>query len=139
MDNKRKADGEHPEEPECEDGRRDEDGRMLRKTVEYLKTLQRTEEKRNLRRHCMQLNRREVKVNEEEIECRTEGEAPFDEQGGDLDLEQVRQGREEEMNCYCQDAWDVRAWFLARSDVESRQGSDLDEMDRPSEDGRRRS
>ena len=32
------------------------------------------------------------------FEWRTEGETQFEEEGGDLDLEQVRQGREEEMN-----------------------------------------
>ena len=37
-------------------------------------------------------------MNEEEIEWRTEEETQFEDVGGDLDLEQVRQGREEEMN-----------------------------------------
>ena len=37
-------------------------------------------------------------MNEEEIEWRTEGETQFEDVGGDFDLEQVRQGREEEMN-----------------------------------------
>ena len=76
--------------------------------------------------------------NEEEVGCRTEGETQFEEEGGDLDLEQVRQGREgdEPQGQY---AWDVRVWLVARSGVESRQGSDHDEMDRPREEGRRRS
>ena len=38
-------------------------------------------------------------MNEEEVEWKTEGETQFEEECGDLDPEQVRQGREEEMNC----------------------------------------
>ena len=40
----------------------------------------------------------EVEVNEEEVEWRTEGETQFEGEGCDLDPEQVRQGREGEMN-----------------------------------------
>ena len=39
----------------------------------------------------------EVEVSGEEVQWRTEGETQFEERG-DLDPEQVRQGREEEMN-----------------------------------------
>ena len=42
----------------------------------------------------------EVRVNEDEIEWSTEEEAVFEEEGGDLDLEQGRQGREKEMNYF---------------------------------------
>ena len=35
----------------------------------------------------------EVEVNEEEVEWRTEGETQFEEEGGDLDPEQVQVGR----------------------------------------------
>ena len=41
----------------------------------------------------------EVEVNEEEEEWMTEEESRRDDEGGDLDPEQVRQGREEEVNC----------------------------------------
>ena len=37
-------------------------------------------------------------MNEEEVEWRIEGDAHFEEEGGDFDPEEVRQGREEEMN-----------------------------------------
>ena len=58
MDNKRKADGEHPEDPEHEDGKwtrtegnkrekvEEEEKSMSRKTVWYLETLERIEAKR---------------------------------------------------------------------------------------------
>ena len=80
MDNK--ADGEHLE---------DEEESMLRKTVKYVKTVERVETKK-------ESEETQVEVIEEEVEWRTEGEAHFSEKGGDLDLERVRQGREEEMN-----------------------------------------
>ena len=67
----------------------------------------------------------EVRLNEEEVRWRTEGETQFEDEGGDLDLEQGRQGREEEK-------W-FRRWG---SDVERRQSSDRDEMDRSSEEER---
>ena len=52
-----------------------------------------------------------------------EGETEFQEEEGDLDPEQVRQGGEDEMKYLVQDAWDVRVRFLARSDVESRENA----------------
>ena len=106
---------------------------MLRKTVTYLKMLEGTEAKKESE-DTLEV----AEENEEEVGWRTEGETLFEEQGGDLDPEQVRQGREgdERQGQY---TWDVRVWLVARSDVESRQGSDLDEMDRPSGEGRRRS
>ena len=42
---------------------------------------------------------REAEVNEKDVAWRTKGENQFEEEGGDLDPEQVRQGRDEEMNC----------------------------------------
>ena len=39
-----------------------------------------------------------MEVNEEEVEWRTEGETPIEEEGGGLDPEQVTQGREEDLN-----------------------------------------
>ena len=36
----------------------------------------------------------------------------------------------------CQDAWNVRVRFVVGSDVQNRQASDHDELDRPSEEGR---
>ena len=77
-------------------------------------------------------------MNEGEVEWRAEGETQqFEEEGGDLVPEQVRQGREEEMNFMVETLgmYDFGSW----RDVESRQGSDHDEMDPLSEEGRRRS
>ena len=42
----------------------------------------------------------EVRVNKDEIEWSTEEQSVFEEEGGDLDLEQGRQGREKEMNYF---------------------------------------
>ena len=55
------------------------------------------------------------------------------------DLEQVRQNREEEMNYMVKTLGMFEFGSVGRSDVESRQGSDHDEMDRSSEEERRRS
>ena len=61
----------------------------MRKTAKYLKTLEKAEAKKEF---------------EEAQLWRTEGETQFEEDGGDLDPEQVRQGREEEtahVNAMC--------------------------------------
>ena len=49
----------------------------------------------------------EVEVNEEKEEWITEEESRRGDEGGDLDPEQVRRGREEEMNSHDQDVEDV--------------------------------
>ena len=47
---------------------------------------------------------------------------------------QTRSGRGDELQC--QDAWDVRVRFVGKSDIERRQGSDHDDVDGSSEEGR---
>ena len=64
--------------------------------MKYLKMLERTELKKVSGETEEVVELAEVDVNEEEVECRAEGETQFEEEGGDFDLEQVRQGREEE-------------------------------------------
>ena len=70
---------------------------MLRKTVKYLKTSEKTEAKKESKETLEVVELAEVEVNEEEVEWSTEG-AQLEEEGRDLDSEQFRQGREEEMN-----------------------------------------
>ena len=60
----------------------------------------------------------------------------FLEEGGDLDPQQARQFREEDMNDMVKTLWEVRIRFVGRCDVRSKQGSDHDETDRSIEDGR---
>ena len=141
VDNK-KADGKHPENPQREDGKwmrtegnkrktvEEEKESVLRKTVKNLLTWERAEEKTDSEEKKVVVDLAEVEVNEEEVEWRTVGETQCAQEDGDLDPEQVRQGREEEMSTKGQDAGDVRVWFVERSDVESGQGSDHDEKDR---------
>ena len=82
--NKRKA-GEESEES------------RLRKTVGYLKELDRMENKVSGKaREVVEVA--EVEVNEEEEEWMTEEEPRQGDEGGDLDPDQVRQFREEDMN-----------------------------------------
>ena len=57
-------------------------------------------------------------MNEEEVEWRAEGETQkFEEEGGDLVPEQVRQGREEEMNFLVETLgmYDFGSWQEATS------------------------
>ena len=68
-------------------------------TVYYLRPLERAEAKKESEETQKVVKLAEVEVNEEEVDCRTEGGTHFEEEGGDLDLEQVRQCREDEMNC----------------------------------------
>ena len=96
VDNKRKADGERPEDPEREDGKwmrtegntrktvEDEDESMLRDSVRYLKTLERTGAKKEADETQKEEDRRR--------------ETQFEKEGGDLDQEHVGLGREEEMS-----------------------------------------
>ena len=69
---------------------------MLEKQVKYLKTSERTECEVEESAETLELvELAELEVNEEEGEWRTEGgEAQFEEEGDDLDPEQVRQCRE---------------------------------------------
>ena len=78
MDNKRKADGEHPEDPEREDGKwmrtegnkrktiQEEGVSKLRKTVKYSKTSERTVAKKEPEETLEVVELAEVEVNEEE-------------------------------------------------------------------------
>ena len=107
---KRKAEEEHPEDPERDDGkwlRTDENKRKagekseesrLRKTVRYFKELDKTENKKESGKTQEVVEVADVEVNEEEEEWNTEEEPRQGDEGGDLGPEQVRQGREEEMN-----------------------------------------
>ena len=99
VDKKRKADGEHPEDPEREDGNwmrtegnkrktvEEEEESMLRNTLKYLKTSERAEAKKESEERQEVLELPEVEVNEE---WRAEGGTQFEE-GDDRDPEQVRQ------------------------------------------------
>ena len=106
---KRKAEEEHPEDPERDDGKwmrtlgnkrkaaEESEESRLRKTVRYLKELDKMENKESGKTQEV-VEVAEVEVNEEEEEWTTEEEPQRGDEGGDLDPEQVRQGREEEMN-----------------------------------------
>ena len=80
-------DGEHPEDPEREDRKWMRTAGIKRKTVEqeeeetvkYLKTLERTEAKKESQ-ETLEVVEAEVDVNEEEVEWRTEGETQFEEE-----------------------------------------------------------
>ena len=136
VDNRKKADGEHPGDPEREDGKwmrtegnrwktvEEQEESMLRKTVKYLKMLERTEAK--------------IEANEEEVE-RIRRSSHFEEEGADLDPEQVRQGREEEMNHMVKilGMFELGSWKEAT--LKAGKAPTTNEMDRPSEEGRRRS
>ena len=92
---------------------------MLRKTVKYLQTLERTEAKKESEETPAVVELAAVEENEEEVGWRAGGETKLEEEGGDLDPGRFHQvGRR------------------TRSDVESRQGSDHGEMDRHVDDGR---
>ena len=101
----------------------EEEESMLRNTVKYLKTLVRTEAKKESEKKLERVELTEVEVNEE-VEWRSEEEAQLEEEEGDLDPEQVRPRL---LGCS----------RLVR--VASRHGSNHDEADRSSEEGRRRS
>ena len=75
----------------------EEEERLLRKSVKYLTMLERAEAKNESEetQDVVELAVMEVK----EVERRTAGETQFKVEGGGLDPEQSRQGREEEMNC----------------------------------------
>ena len=107
---KRKAEEEHPEDPERDDGKwmrtdgnkrkagEESEESKLRKTVRYLKELDKMDNKKESGKTQEVEEVAEVEVNEEEEEWTTEEEPQRGDEGGDLDPEQVRQGREEEMN-----------------------------------------
>ena len=107
---KRKAEEEHQEDPERDDGKwmrtdgnkrkagEESEESMLRKTVRYLKELDKMENKKESGQVQGVMEVAEVKMNEEEEEWMTEEESRRGDEGDDLDAEQVRQSREEEMN-----------------------------------------
>ena len=107
---KRKAEEEHPEDPERDDGKwmrtngnkrkagEESEESRLRKTVRYLKALAKMENKTESGKTQEVVEVAEVEVNEEEEEWMTEKEPRQGDEGGDLDPEQVHQSREEEMN-----------------------------------------
>ena len=66
--------------------------------MRYLKELDKMENKKESSKTQKIVEVAEVEVNEEEEEWMTEEEPRQGDQGGDLDPEQVRQGREEGMN-----------------------------------------
>ena len=69
----------------------------MRRTVRYLKELHRLESKKELGKVQEVVEVTEVEVNEKEEEWMNEAEPRRVEEEGDLDPEQVLQGREEEM------------------------------------------
>ena len=104
---KRKAEEEHPEDPERDDGKWMRTDGNKRKAGEesaglerlrYLKELDKMENKEESGKTQEVVEVAEVEVNEEEEEWTTEEEPQRGDELGDLDPEQVRQGREEEMN-----------------------------------------
>ena len=70
---------------------------MLRKIVKYLKTSERTEAKKEFEETLEVVELAEVEVSEEEVEWWTERHT-FRNREAKKESEQVRQGREEEMN-----------------------------------------
>ena len=113
VNDKRKADGEHREDPEREDGkwirtvgnnRKTVEGEvesMLRKTVKYRKTLERADAQKESEETLAAVEVAEVEVNEEEeVQWRTEGGAKFKEEGGDLEEQLQRYSM-----CVCRCAW----------------------------------
>ena len=105
---KRKAEEERPEEPERDDGKwmrtdgnkrkavEESEESRLRKT-EILEGIGQDGNKKGAGNTQKVVEVAEVDVNEEEEEWMTEEEPRQGDEGGDLDPEQVRQGREEEM------------------------------------------
>ena len=85
VDNKRKADCAYPEDPVRDDGKwmrtegnkrkivEEEEESMSRKTVKYLKTVERTEAKKESEETLEVVELAEVEVNEEEVEWSIEG------------------------------------------------------------------
>ena len=107
---KRKAEEEHPEDPERHDGKwmrtdgskrkagEESEESRLRKTVRYLKELDKMENKKVSGKVQEVVEVAEVEVNEEVEEWMAAEEPRRGDEGGALDPEQVRHGREEEMN-----------------------------------------
>ena len=89
--------------------------------MKYQKALARAEAKKE-----SQETQEVVEVNEEKAGWRTEGVTQVEEEGGDLDPKQVRQGVEE--MTYMIKTLGMFG-FVGRSDDESKQGSDHDETD----------
>ena len=116
---KMKTEEEHPEDPERDDGKwmrtdgnkrkaaEESEESRLRKTVRYLKELDKMENKEESGKTQEVVEVAEVEVNEEEEEWTTEEESRRGDEGGDLDPEQVLQGREEDMKVHDQDVEDV--------------------------------
>ena len=108
VDNKRKADGEHPEDPEREDWKwmkgnkrkivEEVEESMLR-NPEVLEGVGESRGEEGIWGDTGGSGICGMEENEEEDGWRTDGERQFEEEGGDLNLERVRQGREEEMKC----------------------------------------
>ena len=81
-----------------EEGRRRERGVQAEKDCEILERIGQDGKKKESGKTQEIVEVAEVEVNEEEEEWMTEEEPRQGDEGGDLDPEQVRQGREEEMN-----------------------------------------
>ena len=93
----------------------EEEESMLRKTVKYVKTLERTEAKKESEETLEVVDLAGVEVNEEEVEWTTEGETQYEEEGSDLHVEQVRQMSGAGDELHGQDAWDVRGFVLGKN------------------------
>ena len=130
-----KAEEQHPEEPERDDGKRmrnhgnkrkageESKESRLKKDSQELEGIRQDGEQEGVRESTGVVEVAEVEVNEEEEEWMTEEESRRDDERGDLDPEQVRQGREEEMN------YIVKTWKMFESgsweDATSRAGKCL--------------
>ena len=121
--NKRKA-GEESEES------------RLRKTVRYLKELDKMENKKESGKTQEVVEVAEVEVNEEEEEWMTEEEPRQGDEGGDLDPEKVRQGRGGRNELHGQNVEDVCIRVVGRCDIENEQNAHDDEMGRSGQEGR---
>ena len=111
MGNKRKADVEHPQDAEREDGEwmrtegnkrksvEEEEESMSRKTVKYLRTFEMAETKKGSEgvQEIVEFAEVEVNEEEEEIELKTKDERQCEGEGGELVSEQCRQVKTREM------------------------------------------
>ena len=135
---KRKAEEEHPEDPERDDGKwmrtdgnkrkagEESEESRLRKTVRYLKELDEMEDKKEPGKVQEVVEVAEVEVNEEEEQWMTEEESRRGNKGGDLDPEQVRD----------QDVQDVSLGIVGRCDIKNEQDAHDNEMCRSGQEGR---
>ena len=144
---KRKAEEEHPEELERDDGKwmradgnkrkagEESKERRLRKTVRYLKELNKMENMKESGESQEVVEVAEVEVNEEE-EWMTEEELRQGDEGGDLGPEQVRQRSGGRNQRHGQNLEDVRIRVVGRCDIKSGQDAHDNAMGSLGQEGR---